>query len=61
MLPEYVVLRGCLKWNRPRLFNFLTATLYPNMAVTTTAAIYPLAAGKITGIQNRVTLYGTDH
>jgi hypothetical protein len=31
------------------------------MAVTTTAAIYPLAAGKITAIKDRVTLYGTDH
>ena|SRR5665213_575637 len=61
MTTKYVLNRGCLRWNRPRLMLFLAETFYPNMAVITTAAMYPLADGKISLVKGKITDYGTDH
>src|ERR1017187_10842822 len=30
MIPNYVIRRSCLKYNRPKLIDYLTVTFFPN-------------------------------
>jgi len=61
MITKYILNRGCLRWSRPRLINFLVSVFYPNMAVADTAAIYTLADGKITVVKDKISDYARDH
>ncbi len=61
MTPKYIIRRSCLKYNRPRLIDFLTNTVFVDLAKTEVAAAFPGAAAKILLVQGKMTLYGTDH
>ena len=61
MTPKYVILRECLRWNRPNLMNYLSNVLFVKMAQASVAAIFPGAAAFIGTIIRDIGTYNTDH
>jgi hypothetical protein len=61
MIPNYVIRRSCLKYNRPKLIDYLTVTFFPNMAKTEVAAAFPGAGTLIDVVKESIVDYGEEH